>query len=489
MNFTPPSAGSGDALGQLYQQVQSEIALLAYPGRDWVRPVQHSSGAHVHDVVIVGGGQAGMGVAFALKREGVGNVLILDAQPAGFEGVWETFARMPRLRTPKATIGIESGVPSLSAPAFYKACYGEQAWAGIDRIERSRWMAFLRWFRLAAGLQIRNDTECVALAPEGELVALTTRDQTAGPGSERVLLARHVVLATGYDGCGAWRIPEFVSRAVSPERVCHANGPIDFAALAGKRIGILGHGASAFDNAAALLEQGVASVDLCFRREQIPTVNPHRCVEFAGFLKHFHDLDDLTRWQVNRFFEVYAEPPTQNGFDRAHGFPDFRMHAGSPWTELVDDGNAVHVTTPKGRFTFDYLVCATGSAVDYQARAELRSLGPLVQRWRHRFEAPLTEASETLGEYPYLGAAFGYQPLVEADDWVRRVHAFNFSSALSMGPHSTSSSGHKYSVPRLVAGLTASFMAAQSDAVMPTLRAYREAELIPHVPDRGERAA
>jgi len=291
------------------------------------------------------------------------------------------------------------------------------------------------------------------------------------------LLTRRLVLATGYDGCGAWGIPAAVRGTVAPERYCHANGAIDFGRLKGKRIGLLGHGASAFDNACALLEAGAASVDLCFRREQIPLVNPHRCVEFAGFLRHFYELDDALRWQVNRFFEVYAEPPTQNGFDRAHGYANFRMHAGSPWTALRDDGQQVHVTTPRTQFTFDYLVCATGSVVDYNARPELRVLGPLVQRWRHRYTPPAHDTSEMLGEYPYLGPGFEYQALRPEDAWVGRVHAFNFSSVLSMGPHTTSSSGHKYAVPRLVAGLTQAFMREQADAVMPTLHDYDFAEL------------
>ena len=465
------------ALEQLTRRAREEIALLAYPNREWVRPVTHASGQHVHDVIIVGGGQAGLSIALGLKREGVTNVLVLDARPAGREGVWEDFARMPTLRTPKATIGIEYGIPSLAAPAFYKARYGEADWEAITRVERPRWMEFLRWFRHAAQIDVRNETECLGLGPEGNLMALTVRDSSKPGAAPHTLLTRRVVLATGYDGCGTWGIPAAITSTVAPERYCHANGPIDFAALKGKRIGLLGHGASAFDNACALLEAGVASVDLCFRRPRIPVVNPHRCVEFVGFLRHFYELDDAVRWQVNRFFELYAEPPTQNGYDRAHSYANFRLHDGSPWTALQDDGEQVHVTTPKAAFSFDYLVCATGSIVDYNARPELRALGPYVQRWRHRYTPPADNTSEMLGEYPYLGPGFQYQPLAPEHDWVGRVHAFNFSSVLSMGPHTTSSSGHKYAVPRLVAGLTAAFMAEQADAVMPTLHGYHFAEL------------
>lgn len=463
-------------LKALYRQVQADLALLAYAQRDWVIPAAAASGQHVYDVVIVGGGQAGLGTALALKRDGVTNVRVLDSRPVGTEGVWENFARMSHLRTPRETVGIEGGIPSLSAPAFYKAAYGEEAWAGIERIERPRWMEFLRWFRHAAGIDVTNEVECCALESQGEHVAL----QVKTAGSPHTLLARHVVLATGFDGCGSWRVPDAIAQAVHPSRLNHSSDAIDFAALRGKRVGILGHGAAAFDNACVALEHGVASLDLCYRREQIPTVNPHRRLEFAGFLKHFPDLDDTTRWRTSRFFETQDQPPTQNAWDRAKSFPQFRVHAGSPWVKVVDNGEHVQVETPRTRFEFDHVIAATGAVVDYEARGELRSLGPLVKRWRHAFTPVAQERSDSLGEYPYLGSGFEYQPLdPERDGWVTRVKAFNFSSVVSMGPHTTSASGHKHSIPRLVSGITRSLMEAQSGGLLPALHAYDEAELRP----------
>ena len=476
------------ALRALTHQVQDELALLAYPDRPWVLPLPDLKMQPVHNVIIVGGGQAGLAAALALRRDGVQRVVVLDSQPAGQEGVWENFARMTHLRTPKATVGIEGGVPSLSAPSFYKAAYGEQDWARIDRIERPRWMAFLRWFRHAAGLEVANDQIVVGLGPMAEWdagsaqapIALQVACTTDPQAPPRTLLARHVVLATGFDGCGAWHVPAHIAHAVAPQRLNHSNEPIDFQALAGKRVGILGHGASAFDNACLLLEHGAKSVDLCFRRQRIPTINPHRRLEFAGFLKHFFELDDLTRWSTNRFFEVHDQPPTQNGWDRAHGYPQFSVHAGSPWVEVRDDGTEVHVRTPGKNFRFDHVICATGAVVDYEARAELRSLGPLVRRWRHAFTPPPELRSQAMAEYPYLGPGFEYQPLDPAlNAWVRRVKAFNFSSVVSMGPHTTSASGHKHSIPRLVAGITGALMQEQAGALIPALQAYDEAELRP----------
>lgn len=468
------------ALRALTRQVQDDLATMAYPNRPWVLPAPGMAAVGVHDVVIVGGGQAGLAVALALRREGVDRVLVLDSQPAGQEGVWNRFARMTHLRTPKATVGLEGGLPSLSAPAFYKAAYGEAAWAAIERIERPRWAAFLHWFRQAAGLRVCNQQAVVGLAPQGELLALQVASTAAPDAGVRIERARHVVLATGFDGGGAWRVPPDIAAAVAPQRLNHACDAIDFAALAGRRVGVLGHGASAFDNACLALQHGAASVDLCFRRVEIPTINPHRRLEFAGFLKHFHELDDLTRWRTNRFFEVHDQPPTQDSWDEAHRHAQFHVHAGSPWLAVHDDGQVVQVRTPQRSFVFDHVICATGSVVDDDARPELRTLGPKVKRWRHVFTPPPTLHSDTLGAHPYLGPGFEYLPLDPVNDgWVRRVKAFNASSVVSMGPHTTSISGHKYAVPRLVAGITGALMAEQAADLLPALQAYDEPELRP----------
>ena len=69
--------------------------------------------------------------------------------------------------------------------------------------------------------------------------------------------ARKIVLATGQEGIGGWWMPEPI--AALPARFrAHTNEMIDFQALRGKVVAVLGAGASAFDNAAVALEHGAA---------------------------------------------------------------------------------------------------------------------------------------------------------------------------------------------------------------------------------------
>jgi len=231
-----PLPDAEEALARLTEKARQDLALLAHPAADWVRPIADAAGRDVRDVIIVGAGQAGLIVGLALKRDGVRNVALLDLNPAGYEGPWDTFARMAVLRTPKALVGAELGIPSLSARAWFEAVYGAEAWETITWIPRRDWMRYLRWYRTIAELDICNEVEVTGIAPEGKLLSVKT--------SNGVMLARRVVICTGHDGGGKWAVPNMVSDALPPDVYAHSNGPIDFAAMTGMRVGILGHGGS-----------------------------------------------------------------------------------------------------------------------------------------------------------------------------------------------------------------------------------------------------
>src|SRR6202041_1580332 len=299
-----PLPGAEAELAELAAQARRDLAALAHPAAEWVRPLPEIAGRDVRDVVIVGADQAGLAVGFPLKRKGVHDVLLLDRNPAGYEGPWDTFARMEVLRTPKTLVGAELGIPSLSAKSWFEAVYGAEAWEQITWIPRRDWMRYLRWYRTIAALDIRNDIEVPGIAPEGRLLRIKTGD---GP-----VLARRIVICTGHDAGGQWAVAEMVSEALPEQGYAHSNGPVDFGAIKGLRIRIRGPGGSAFDAVLTALAAGAASVDLCFRRARLPVVNPHRWLEWSAFLAHYHDLDDRTRWNVGRYFDIKGQPPPRH---------------------------------------------------------------------------------------------------------------------------------------------------------------------------------
>jgi FAD-dependent urate hydroxylase len=467
-------------LNDLKQEALGDLAALGYPSAPWLSVLQRPDAAEIADVIIVGGGQSGVTIAAALKWDGLRHIRVLDRGAAGEEGPWLTFARMEELRTPKTTVGNEFNVVNLSVRRWYETRYGRQAWADLSRIPRTDWKAYLDWYADVFEIEITNHCEVLDVAPEGGLIAVTTM---IGGKIEKAL-ARTVVLATGYDGAGAWRVPPLVSAALAPEKFDHTNGPVDFGALKGLRVGMLGHGASAFDNAIKALEAGAASVDLCFRRARLPRTNPHRAIETPGMMTHYPDLSDTTRWDIARFFRSADQPPPVRSFETALRFENFRLRPATPWLDVSQKADAIHVTTPDGILEFDHLLLATGMDVDLAVRPELKTITDKIALWGERY-TPLDGTEDArLAQYPYLDGFYGFIPKHPDETWVSRVFAFNSSSFVSHGPHSTSISGHKHAVPRLVRGVLRRLLLDREADIVPELASYISPDL--PIPDDFE---
>ena len=471
---TFPAAESA-ALDRLTRLVREEIASLAYPNAPWVAPMRGPDGTEVIDVLVVGAGQSGILIAAALKREGVFRTLLVDAAPEGREGPWLTFARMEELRTPKVTVGSDFGLPNLGLRRWFEARHDAATWEAATRVPRTAWAEYLAWYRRVWDLAVENDTRVEDITQAGPYVAVACRSGK----SLQIRYARLVVIATGSDGAGHWQVPHFIAANLPRERYDHSNGPIDLGRLAGCRIGILGHGASAFDAAVAAISAGADSVELCFRRKRLPRVNPHRALENAGLMTHYPALSDTLRWQIARHFRAVDQPPAWRSFELAVASPRFHLHAASPWLSVGMDSDAIRVETPHRVFRFDHVIAATGQQVDLSVRPELCSLHARVACWRDRFAPPPAEEDASLLQLPYLGEAYEFLPRVPGtDDWVSRVHAFNSASFVSHGPHSTSISGHRHALPRLVRGLTRRLFLAQEDTLLSGMKAYAEPDLV-----------
>src|SRR5580693_3932836 len=178
----------------LEAQVRADLAKTSHPSASWLKPQTGPDGQPALDVLIVGGGQSGLAMAFGLRRSQVTNILIVDKAEEGKEGPWLSYARMHTLRSPKDFTGPDLDVPSLTYQSWHEARFGKEDWRKLDLIGRERWAEYLLWLRHVVAVAVRNGCELLELASaaDGLLAATVTC-----AGVVETLYARKIVLATG----------------------------------------------------------------------------------------------------------------------------------------------------------------------------------------------------------------------------------------------------------------------------------------------------
>ncbi|MFT8322600.1 MAG: NAD(P)/FAD-dependent oxidoreductase [Bacillus sp. (in: firmicutes)] len=439
------------SLEALNEKVKTDLAYLNFGGPDWVRPLHHPDG-HVYDVVIIGGGQSGLGIAFGLLRERVSNILVLDENIEGLEGPWETYARMVTLRTPKHLTSIDLGVPSLTFRSWWEAQVGPEGWEEVDKIPRGDWMNYLRWYRKVLQLPVINEVKLheIELTEEG-----IHRLHIKGNGAPAdTILARKVILATGIQGGGEWHVPPMISEKLPASLYAHTSETIDFNKLKGKKVAVLGGGASAYDNANFALSEGVAEAHVFVRRKEMPRINPIRQMEVSGLIERFPALSDADKYAVISHFFQHNQPPTNDTFNRATSWPGFNLHLGAPWLDVEATIDGAVVTTPQGKFTFDFLIISTGLLTDPGLRPELKLVENHISRWSDRYQAPEEIASPILDAHPYLSTGFAFVSREEeGKKLLHGLFAFNYSALISCGLAASALSGMRYGIPRIVSAV------------------------------------
>lgn len=493
---TSRSAQARAGLVSLRQRARHDLACLNFPAANWVpertAPPDSSAGQRLLDVLVIGGGMCGQTVAFALMRDGIRNFRIVDAAARGAEGPWATFARMETLRSPKHLTGPDLGIPSLSYRAWYEAQHGEPGWDSLYKVPRIEWQDYLGWVRETVGIPVENDTRVLRMEPQGDFwrVVMQVRSDS-GEAREEVLLTRKIVLALGRGGSGLPRYPVYPSLDLNreamprPQGLHHSSDPIDFAALRGKRVAVLGAGSSAFDNAGTALENGAAEVHMFMRRNTMPQVNKSKWTAFPGFLRGYHALDDDRKWAIYTYIFNEQVPAPFESVLRCDKHPNFKVRSGETWLDILPGprvlSNLNQDAHPQGE-AFDALIFATGFDVDLMENPLMTQLAPSVKIWADKIPASLIPGNEEASRFPYLGEAFEFQPKLAGDTVaasLANLHVFNWGCCMSHGAIAGDIPGLAVGANRLSQMIVRDIFVAEADVLQERLYQHAELELAP----------
>ncbi|MFB9127437.1 NAD(P)/FAD-dependent oxidoreductase [Paraburkholderia dipogonis] len=474
------SPHAADGLAALEARLREDLDWLELPAPSWV-PARSVDAQRVLDVAIIGAGMAGLAASAELRLLGIDNQQLFDQAPAGSEGPWVTYARMQTLRSPKQLTGPALRLPALTFRAWYEAQFGREQWNALYKIPRAQWMDYLRWYRRVLDLPVRNETRVVKLHTRSD--GLLELDLLHGPSGDNshtrreIVRARHVVLATGREGLGGPFIPDVVGDL--PERFyAHSSDAIDSAALRGKRVGVVGASASAFDNAASALEAGAAQVDLFVRRDALPRINKLTGIGSPGLVHGFASLPDAWKWRFLHYSAKTQAPPPRDSVLRVARHPQAQLHLASPLNQVDHEGETVMVGTPKGRYALDYLIFATGFHSEIDTRDEFALIAPHVRRWRDRFTPAADLPNDELASSPDLDRNLAFQEHISGScPALARIHCFNHAASLTHGKIAGDIPAISDGAQRLARAIAAMLFDADRETHFAALQAFDTAEL------------
>jgi len=472
MKHTLTSQGT-TGLAALEAQLAQDLEYLELPAKPWV-PKHTHEGEPVRDVVVIGAGMCGLAATAKLVLTGITNVVAYDAAPAGLEGPWVTFARMQTLRSPKTLSGPSLGLPQLTFRAWFTAQWGTKAWQALDKIPKDQWMDYLVWYRKVLDLPVRNQVRMTGVSSVDGLIAIDVEGTETGR-----VLTRHLVLATGRSGLGGFAVPDFL-KGVGHTYWAHSADDIDFAALKGKRVAVIGAGASSMDNAATALELGAGSVDMLIRRKEMPRINKLTGIGSQGVVLGMRHLPDAWKWKFTDYTASTQTPPPRSSTLRVSRHPNARFFLDCGIVSVKEDAGGLLVETTRGPMRYDFLIAATGFSNDFGNRPEFAAISPYIRTWADgRYRPEMGPPRAGMSEAPDLGSVFEFRERVPGScPMLAHIHCFNDAAMLTHGKVSGDIPAVSAGADRLVRGIAASLFAEDVESHFANLIAYDTPELL-----------
>lgn len=444
-----------------------DLILINYPPSDWRKGKINSESTY--DVVIIGAGMAGLAAGAALYKEGIFHIKLFDQASVGLEGPWVTYARMKTLRSSKDVMGPALEIPHLTFHAWFEALFGAELWKQLEKIPNELWMEYLNWYRQIMGLSVENHCKLIDIIPIKEGFEL--RFDRIGQFVK--VKARKVILATGRAGFGGPSFPKFIENI--PKSVyAHTTDQINFESLKGRRIGIIGVGASSFDAAAAALEAGAESVDLIMRRDQLPNINKFSSLPYKGFNHGYFKLNDEMRW--NFMCEAFKAgiPPPIEALKRVEQYTNLRILSNTNIFSAQFNNSKIQLQTNRETYSYDFLILGTGFHIDGRQQTELRHVIDQIALWKDRLPIEIVNKYPKMGCFPYLGPSFEFLPKEASDAlYLKNLYCFNYGATLSHGLLSSDIPGISIGATRLAQGIAADFFLQDSEWYLNCLKYYQ----------------
>ncbi len=203
----------------------------------------------------------------------------------------------------------------------------------------------------------------------------------------------------------------------------------------GKRVVVIGVGASAVDNAARGAGSGAGEVRLLARRKEMPTVNKLMASAPTGVTAGFAKIDPEWRWRIMDYSVKQQTPAPHNSTLRVSRHPNAFFHFDCAIGSMREEGGEVLITTTKGRvFRTDFVILGTGFTVRSAQPRRARALSGPDRLLGGPLHAAAGEENSDLGRFPWLDDDFSFTEKEPGTaSWLKDIHCFNYGALISIG--------------------------------------------------------
>lgn len=449
-------------LNELETVLKKEKQYIAYLSCNFKKRSIQGDGK-TYDVAILGGGMAGLTTAVALFKEGITNIKIIDQNPEGFEGPWVTYAKMNCLLSNKLLMGPAMDIPSLTFQAWFLAKYGQAEWEKFTKAPREIWMEYLKWYRQVMELPVENNCKVLNLTPQKDFFEIEFEKN----GQIIIVTAKKVVLATGRTGFGGPSLPDYAKK-LPKENWAHSTEVIDYSALKGKSVAVIGAGCSGYDVAGEALKCGADKVDILMRRSKLPNQDIFSQYNRKIYHSGFYYMPDEWRWRVLTNFYRQGVPPSQESIRQNQQYKKFKLLNYTHIDSAVFEGNQINFQTNHGQKNYDFVIFATGFRVNGRDQPELKNVIEQISLWSDHLSEEILKDAPEFGNYPYLGPTFEFLEKVPGNaPYLKNLYCFNFGASMSHGFLNTEIPSISLAAKRLAEGISVDFFKEDNKYIPP----------------------
>ena len=178
---------------------------------------------------------------------------------------------------------------------------------------------------------------------------------------------------------------------------------------------------------------------------------------------------------ISSYTHANGSSAPRGSIERVKDYPHFSLLLGREITSIREKNTVVECLTNHEILLGDFVIVATGFAIDGTEQKELSTIIDHIALWKDK--CTITPNEKKLGEFPYLGSHFQFlEKKPETAPYLKNIHCFNYAALLSHGHLSTDIPAISVGALHLAEGITKDLFVNEASLYLQALYDFPDQE-------------